>query len=107
MQHALPPLKIRVLLWNINGPGEADPRNLLVPGVVEIVNPDAILLQEIITMPRVEPIIRSDKYGQVFAKDDKECSLGFFSIKRNSHVFLTFVIPQCHSTECSKPVLTQ
>ena len=66
-----PPLTIRVLLWNING-GEAGPRNLVVPKVVKEVNPDVILLQEIITKVRVEPIIQSDKYGQVFAKDDKE-----------------------------------
>ena len=40
--------------------------------MVEEVNPDVILLQEIKTKERVKPIIQSDKYGQVFAKDDKE-----------------------------------
>ena len=49
MQHALPvpPLKISVLLWNINGKGEAEPRNLLVPRVVKELKPDIILLQEV------------------------------------------------------------
>ena len=44
----------------------------MVPKVVEEVNPDVILLQEIISKVRVEPITQGDKYGQVFAENDKE-----------------------------------
>ena len=40
-------LEITVLSWNINGPGEADLRNYLVPHVVSHVNPDVVLLQEV------------------------------------------------------------
>ena len=40
-------LEITILSWNINGPGEADLRNYLVPRVVSHANPDVLLLQEV------------------------------------------------------------
>ena len=40
-------LEIKVVSWNINGPGKAEPRNLLVPAVVQKENPDVLLLQEV------------------------------------------------------------
>ena len=56
----LPPT--RVLLWNIHGetrrPG-TNVRNLLVPRVVQVVNPDILLLQETKTDKLINNIIRS------------------------------------------------
>ena len=51
------PLEIRILSWNIHGPGAAGPRNLLVPLVVKKMNPDIVLLQE----TRTDKLIRSIK----------------------------------------------
>lgn len=50
-------LEIRILSWNIYGPGAAGPRNLLVPLVVKRMNPDVVLLQE----TRTDKLIRSIK----------------------------------------------
>ena len=68
----LPPT--RVLLWNIHGetriPG-TEVRNLLVPRVVQVVNPDILLLQETKTDKLVDEIIEyTDRgYQQVQAEN--------------------------------------
>ena len=71
----LPPT--RVLLWNIHGetrrPG-TNVRNLLVPRVVQVVNPDILLLQETKTDKLINNIIWSTNrgYQQVQAGDRTE-----------------------------------
>ena len=60
-----------VLLWNINGPGKAEPRNQLVPRVVKAINPDVLLLQETTTDKLVNSITNR-VYRQVPAGDKKE-----------------------------------
>lgn len=50
------PLEIKVLSWNIHGPGKAEPRNLLVPRVIQKINPDVLLLQETATNKLVQSI---------------------------------------------------
>lgn len=63
------PLKICVLLWNINGIGETKLRNRLVPDVVKEIQPDVILLQEIETDKLVKKINKPpNEYEEVFAE---------------------------------------
>ena len=69
---------IKVLLWNIFGPGYAEARRLLVPAIVNEVDPDVLLLQETkerqlmntITNPKNNGDER--KYKDVLATDSTE-----------------------------------
>ena len=76
-----PSLKMSVLLWNINGLGEAETRNVLVPNVVEEVNPDVLLLQEIMSETRVKPLTKPQnaKYEQCFETSTKKESRILFN----------------------------
>ena len=74
----LPPLNIRVLLWNINGSnakGDAAARKHLVTGVVRNVNPDVILLQEVKYDTWIKEIIND--YKEVRAKEKTESRILF------------------------------
>ena len=69
------PLRIKVLLWNIHGPGKADLRNQLVPHVARAINPDVLLLQETKTDLLVNTIraeVLGRNYTEVQARDRKE-----------------------------------
>ena len=78
-----PPLRLKVLSWNIFGSpvqGMADRRNRLVPGVVETINPDVLLLQETKTQLLLRSITeagnrRNRQYTQVPAGDPKESQI--------------------------------
>ena len=72
-----PQLEIKVMLWNINGPGSAKYRNGMVPVVVKETRPDVLLLQETTTDLLVNSIISqangvAREYKEVKADDKTE-----------------------------------
>ena len=62
------PLRIKVLLWNIHGPGRANLRNQLVPRVARAINPDVLLLQETKTDILVNTI-RAEVLGRNYSEE--------------------------------------
>ena len=79
-----PPLKVKVMLWNIHGQGSARDRNRLVPRVAREVLPDVLLLQEPKTDTLVTNIIRQAgvggrRYTEVHAGDKTEARVVYDS----------------------------
>ena len=70
-------LEIKVLSWNINGPGKAEPRNLLVPAVVLKENPDVLLLQEVRT-DKIISLCNSRTYCSVTAGRSSEARILYY-----------------------------
>ena len=82
-----PPLKVKVMLWNIHGSdseGMAECRNILVPQVARKILPDVLLLQETKTDTLVTNIIRQAgvggrQYREVPAGDKTEARVVYDS----------------------------
>ena len=92
-----PQLEIKVMSWNINGPGSAEYRNGMVPVVVKETRPDVLLLQETTTEFLVNSIISQAngvgrEYKEVKAGNTKEARVLYDSrlyeaISRDDKVF--------------------
>ncbi len=68
-------LEVRVLSWNVKGPGAPGPRYALVPRVVENIDPDILPLQEPSTEKLIKEIVKAAEASDVASDEASDKAL--------------------------------